>query len=897
MWHPPAVFFNDLVMKKERKKALEKGNEIYNSTAVSKEKMRRCPGFAPVSFLLLALAWAAPAPEPSGPSTLLGRCNGRPIGRRELVELTVKDEDPPDRRPARRLRQWCVEGVGKEGWPELEALLGGPSRILTLHRSSARFLATPRTIRLLLGRPLLSPSLRIFLPDANSKYAAPRRRLQRRRLDDDDRRRRHRDSAAADEAAAAAADEAASRTNGLRILASSPGATGPLALEALASELQQRTTANCTTAAATAAAVVAVKLISIREQPLIDSSVFVGRLVVSVEPKAAWASSAALRDCIASTAAAHNRIVHVETRHLIYPRNQLSQEAIRADFLLIDKSRTALGNNGSSVRGAGEVVGVSDSGVDVQHCHFHDPERAPPLDSVDPLHRKIVHYVGESVGGDFLDDQIGHGTHVAGTIAGLPFEDDGGLVSPQPRNDSGVCPDCKLVFLDMDRVATSDGYGGAYFSTQIDDLTTQLYPSTLDAGGRIHSMSWGSDYNDYDATTQDVDEMSELEPGLLSVVAAGNTGDTGAGSVGSPATSKSCVSVGATKTIVPAQKPSTRIHVLAEFSSRGPTFDGRLKPDVVAPGTNIMSSKVQGWVDGVGIVNETTCATHTMTGTSMATPLVSGAAALVRDYLKNGHYEWGCLQGSGSATVAPGNTSERFVDPSAALVRALLIHGAKPVPEMTNEEIAAATSSSGGHIKQAPPFLATSAQGFGLIDMEETLMNLAPRREAAAQKQSRRLYVIDDVLLEEAGEVATVCLRSTNEEGDDDQLDSGFKATLAWSDPPGPLHSSSSAFGRLTDPSLVNDLDLIATTISTTMTTAGTGDEKLEGSSIVKIAYGNSNISRYSDGGLRLRTAPSSSSSSSSLSISTTKVYQNLILNELPLYLRILLVSSYIATR
>jgi subtilisin family serine protease len=96
---------------------------------------------------------------------------------------------------------------------------------------------------------------------------------------------------------------------------------------------------------------------------------------------------------------------------------------------------------------------------------------------------------------------------------------------------------------------------------------------------------------------------------------------------------------------------------LAQFSSGGPTFDGRIKPDLVAPGDSIDSADLTGSGD--------TCGTVKKSGTSMATPLAAGAMALLRQYFTDGFYPTGT------------KTSGNDLTPSAALLRAVAINGAR----------------------------------------------------------------------------------------------------------------------------------------------------------------------------------------------------------------------------
>jgi hypothetical protein len=73
----------------------------------------------------------------------------------------------------------------------------------------------------------------------------------------------------------------------------------------------------------------------------------------------------------------------------------------------------------SGLLGQGEVIGLADTGIDMNHCFFHDEDRPTPFNAVDPLHRKVVQYITFDDNSD--GGAAGHGTHVAGTLAGNTY--------------------------------------------------------------------------------------------------------------------------------------------------------------------------------------------------------------------------------------------------------------------------------------------------------------------------------------------------------------------------------------------------------------------------------------------------------------------------------------------
>jgi subtilisin family serine protease len=268
-------------------------------------------------------------------------------------------------------------------------------------------------------------------------------------------------------------------------------------------------------------------------------------------------------------------------------------------------------------------------------------------------------------------------------------------------------------------------------------------------GARIHTNSWGDEenflpYGRYTERTADVDRFMWNHKDTLVFFAAGNAGphdDT----LGSPATGKNVVAVGAS--IHGSFDPTC----VAIFSSRGPTHDGRIKPDVVAPGLFTVSAATNRVVPGPS------CDNAQSSGTSMAAPTAAGLGALVRQYFTDGYYP------SGSARPADG------FSPTAALVKATLIASAVDLSTLGC---------------QADP-IPSRDQGWGLIQLDTAL---------AFTGDAHRL-VVDDHLIGFAspGDEPATTRVAVTEPGP-------LKVVLVWTDAPS---SSLSAVN------LVNDLDLV----------------------------------------------------------------------------------------
>jgi subtilisin family serine protease len=240
--------------------------------------------------------------------------------------------------------------------------------------------------------------------------------------------------------------------------------------------------------------------------------------------------------------------------------------------------------------GEGTKVAVLDTGVDTTHPDLAD---------------RIVETVS-FVPGEQIDDVNGHGTHVASTVAGSGAASDGAY--------RGVAPAADLV---VGKVLGDDGFGQ-------DSWVLAGMEWAAESGAEVVNMSLGDDAQPSDGT----DPMSLAVDALtaqydtLFVVAAGNSGS--GTPIGTPSAAASALTVGAVDTL----------DNLAWFSSTGPLAGtGAIKPDIVAPGVAITaarSAQMPGNPEPY----------WTIDGTSMATPHVAGAAAI----LAQQHPEWSAPQ-------------------------------------------------------------------------------------------------------------------------------------------------------------------------------------------------------------------------------------------------------------
>ncbi|MGJ8664546.1 MAG: S8 family serine peptidase, partial [Marinicella sp.] len=419
-----------------------------------------------------------------------------------------------------------------------------------------------------------------------------------------------------------------------------------------------------------------------------------------------------------------------------------------------DITQATIWNKG--ITGTGQIVAVADSGLDRNQDFFtqyntgsggvtkkYTNATYPGASTVGELNldHKVIGYFVQPGASEYDDDAecsedsgaTGfHGTHVTGTVAG----DSGTPASSTSANydeGDGMAPHAQILFQDLGNTQSGclSGRGGY-----------DMFIQAAGAGAGISSNSYGTnaveddDDDGYFPNDLEVDQASYDIEDMLIVFAAGNDGFTG---LGHPGHAKNGLTVGAVGHGIS--------ETTAGFSSRGPAYDGRRKPDIVAPGVGIMSAG--GNLDNAVPPAQPSGFIESKSGTSMATPTVSGGLALMRQYFMDGFYP------SGSRNAA------NAIKPTGSLLKSTVLNGT--------------------YMRTRTPSV---DQGWGRIWLDNNLYFTG---------DSKGLRVWD--------------LPNSNGLVTDDemtfkvQVPSGedFRATLSWFDPPAALGNGQA---------LINDLDL-----------------------------------------------------------------------------------------
>ncbi|MBP66440.1 MAG: hypothetical protein CMA67_04190, partial [Euryarchaeota archaeon] len=393
-------------------------------------------------------------------------------------------------------------------------------------------------------------------------------------------------------------------------------------------------------------------------------------------------------------------------------QNSVADGIIKATDLWSQSTMSGIDASWNHVDGTGITVAVVDSGLDsgTNDSTMHPDFRDHILDIVSfPMTSSRASWCG-SPADDGASDIDGHGTHVAGSVLGDGTDSSG--------NIKGIAPEARLYFQSVgvwcangDDPSTSGDE--RYSLWGIPSNITKLFDLAAENGSRVHTNSWGSTslgFGVYSARSVQADIGARNYPNMTILFSAGNSGEDTTpkngeidfDSLGNPATAKNVFTVGASEndrttftgvwgssygSPISSDKLADNTSGMAAFSSRGPVDDGRIKPDISAPGTFILSTKSRSTTDtGWAVYNSS----YTyMGGTSMATPLTAGATALLLEHLidNRGHQ-----------------------DPSSALVKAIF---AASATDMMGQY----SSSTNGAGETAP----NNHEGWGRVDLRNAL--------------------------------------------------------------------------------------------------------------------------------------------------------------------------------
>ncbi|MEL7362380.1 MAG: S8 family serine peptidase, partial [Bacteroidota bacterium] len=306
-----------------------------------------------------------------------------------------------------------------------------------------------------------------------------------------------------------------------------------------------------------------------------------------------------------------------------------------------------------ALQGTGEIVGVADSGLDTGDPATIHADFAGRIVSLVSLPTDAVYapYTNDPASNDdgAADTNSGHGTHVAGSVLGDGAAGEAAAAAASAGSVSvpqGTAPAARLYFQAHEQSVNwkplsqlnAEGLSPFTDPSQWPPRTVGLWglPQNLNnlftpayaAGARVHTNSWGAPVAGvYNANSRHVDQFMWNNRDMLILFSAGNSGNDfngdgviDADSIGAPGTAKNCLTVGASENnrpngstpapgldidwdewrsrgrivwpnLGPAGHVSDDVEGMAAFSSRGPTDDGRIKPDVVAPGTNVLSTR------------------------------------------------------------------------------------------------------------------------------------------------------------------------------------------------------------------------------------------------------------------------------------------------------------------
>ena len=338
------------------------------------------------------------------------------------------------------------------------------------------------------------------------------------------------------------------------------------------------------------------------------------------------------------------------------------------------------------LNGSGVVIGVADTGIDSDHSCFRNISDV----SIGLEHRKLLH-VNTTI--DAWDSpghaDYRHGTHTAGILGCHPTTT--AIEDSIPSVMMSLAYGSQLVVQD---IVSEQGW-------QPPDVDLLLAESAL-YGGYLHSNSWGDDTTDYTLRSGDFDAFTREFPWTLPMIAPGNNG----GLVLEPANARNVIAIGATTKDIDTERWISSVH--------GPTDAGTRGIFALAPGVSIVSARSDGSPDTYN------SGQHTLSGTSMSTPMAASYASVIQQMIQEGwitgHNE--TLTQHSLADRAPwfdADISQHSIllgegfTPSAPLMKALLSLSSTTLSE---------THRNGGNGGSSAP---NAYDGWGILNMSEII--------------------------------------------------------------------------------------------------------------------------------------------------------------------------------
>jgi len=514
--------------------------------------------------------------------------------------------------------------------------------------------------------------------------------------------------------------------------------------------------------------VIHVSLLSFKNEDAVELREAINQLSLAGEPVfeergdgRVWAALAVQRGDLPKSVAALANLEGVEWLEQRRPHRLHNDNGVRAVQTGFAFGDTPLYRHG--LTGAGQVYGTADSGLDTDHSQFRLDGNAAsqtlsfattsaslssgllPFRITNQNNKVLVYYLlGSSSflelkdnpnGGQTLDParQSGsrflnavayddsayeyHGTLTTSVAAGRNYGANGSGAAPGIPTRStgdGVAPDAKIVFQDV-------GHPSGQLPG-VDSVSQALiHQQAYSSGVRVHNNSYGpAPPAIYDQDAADVDDAMWRLRDYTIFYSAGND-SPGAFQVTNAA--KNNIVVGACDS--PTSSRGS-LENLANYSNHGPTFDGRIKPDIVAPGTVIGATEdpddaksssynhstsataKDAAVNATDPNNDGDLVETAVSGTSFASAMAAGSALLARQYFTDGFYPSGAKVANNSFT------------PSNALIKAIIINSGR---NLTGRFTASnyPISASGA--------LPNSGQGWGRIALDDALYFAGDRRE------------------------------------------------------------------------------------------------------------------------------------------------------------------------